>query len=97
MMKQMALLLGLQFTIISCTSDEANRNNSNKIHFPEDIGFTDITTPPYNADNTGKSDVTSIIQKAIDDNSPMTWKIIYLPAGEYLVSDQLRWGDGHSN
>lgn len=47
--------------------------------------IVNITQAPYNADNTGTTDVTDIIQQAIN-NLPATGGVIYLPAGEYRLS-----------
>lgn len=47
----------------------------------------DVTKPPYNADNTGKQDVTAILQKAIDDaGRQKQGGVAYLPKGTYKVS-----------
>lgn len=46
----------------------------------------DITKPPYSADNTGKKDVTNLIQKAINDVGKLGGGVIYFPSGEYVVS-----------
>lgn len=43
----------------------------------------DITKAPYNADKTGKNDVSDIIQKAIDDVSNKGGGTVYVPAGVY--------------
>jgi len=51
-------------------------------------GFIDITLPPYEADKTGKTDVTAVLQKACSDNNK--WTTIYLPNGTYLVSNTIR-------
>lgn len=37
-------------------------------HFPEDYAYVDVTKPPYNADNTGKTDCTDAINKALTNN-----------------------------
>jgi hypothetical protein len=50
-------------------------------------GIVDVTLPPYSADNTGKTDVTAILQKACADNNVYT--TIYLPNGTYLVSNTI--------
>lgn len=47
----------------------------------------DVTKDPYKADNTGKTDATAAIQKAIDAVSG-TGGVVYLPAGIYKVSLQ---------
>jgi hypothetical protein len=52
------------------------------------LGILDVTIPPYSADNTGRKDVTHILQKAIVDARDAQL-LCYLPAGKYLVSDTL--------
>ena len=51
-------------------------------------GVLDVTIPPYSADNTGQTDVTQILQRAIIDSRDAQL-LCYLPAGKYLVSDTL--------
>jgi len=51
-------------------------------------GVLDVTVPPYSADNTGRTDVTDILQQAIIDARDAQM-LCYLPAGKYLVSDTL--------
>ncbi len=46
----------------------------------------DVTKSPYNADNSGKTDVTKIIQKALDEVGKKGGGVVYLPAGEYSIS-----------
>ncbi len=48
--------------------------------------ITDVTQPPYNADNTGTADVTSIIQQALDDVGQAGGGVVYLPAGTYRLN-----------
>ncbi|MEC0111190.1 glycosyl hydrolase family 28-related protein [Paenibacillus taichungensis] len=48
-----------------------------------------ITKSPYCADNTWTTDVTSIIQQAIDDASGAGGGVVYVPAGVYRVKDIL--------
>jgi hypothetical protein len=48
--------------------------------------IVDITGSPYYADNTGKEDVTEIIQRAVNDIGVMGGGVVYLPAGIYVVS-----------
>lgn len=64
--------------------------NAENIVFPEKAGVPDITKPPYNAKGDGKTDDTAAFQKALMDEH----KLIYVPNGEYVISDTLRWGDG---
>ncbi|MCI5600221.1 MAG: glycosyl hydrolase family 28-related protein [Hallerella porci] len=61
-----------------------------QIQFPHGSGVVDITKPPYNAKSDGKSDVTEIIQQALDDHANGDY-IIYLPNGIYRISRQLSW------
>lgn len=48
--------------------------------------LVDVTQPPYNADNKGRTEVTSIIQQALDEVGQMGGGVVYLPAGMYLVN-----------
>ncbi|WP_438347973.1 hypothetical protein ACP8HI_20275 [Paenibacillus sp. FA6] len=52
-------------------------------------GIYNIINSPYRADNTWTSDVTSIIQQAIDDASAAGGGIVYVPVGVYKVKDIL--------
>eukprot|EP01052_Picozoa_sp_SAG31_P035924 SAG31_NODE_4403_length_3266_cov_1.232397_2_plen_737_part_01 len=48
-------------------------------------GFVNVSAPPFNADSTGETDVTAILQAAIDfayDN----FLVLFFPQGEFLVS-----------
>lgn len=45
----------------------------------------DVTKPPYKVDNTGKKDVTHILQEAIDA-AGKKGGVVYLPAGTYKIS-----------
>ncbi|NQX58612.1 glycosyl hydrolase family 28-related protein [Paenibacillus qinlingensis] len=53
------------------------------------IGIYNIIHAPYQADNTWTSDVTGIIQQAIDDASAAGGGIVYVPVGVYKVKDIL--------
>lgn len=46
----------------------------------------DVTQAPYNADNSGNTDVTSKIQDAIDDAGNAGGGVVYMPSGTYQVS-----------
>ena len=54
---------------------------------PASVGdaYIDVTQAPYNADNTGTTDVTTIIQNAIDAITVLGGGTVYLPAGTYKV------------
>ncbi len=45
----------------------------------------DITQSPYNADNSGAADVTTIIQQALDDVGAAGGGVVYLPRGTYQI------------
>ena len=57
----------------------------------DDVVVADVvlTEAPYNADNTGKKDVTGIIQKAIDDCFRKGGGTVWLPEGEYRVTENI--------
>jgi beta-mannanase len=46
----------------------------------------DITQPPYNADNTGTNNVTTVIQQALDDVGQAGGGVVYLPSGTYRIT-----------
>ncbi len=48
--------------------------------------IVDVTQPPYNADNSGETDVTSVLQQAMDDVGKAGGGVVYLPAGTYMVN-----------
>jgi hypothetical protein len=56
---------------------------------PSGTGVYNLTDSPYYADNTWMSDVTEIIQQAIDDASAAGGGVVYVPAGVYKVKDIL--------
>ena len=57
----------------------------------EDVVIADIvvTDSPYNADNTGKEDVTAVLQKAIDDCAMNGGGTVFLPEGRYRVTGNI--------
>lgn len=63
------------------------------IVFPSDGGVINVKNAPYNAKGDGVTDDTAAIRKALSD-FPNGNKIIYLPNGTYLVSNQLQWPAG---
>ena len=63
------------------------------IVFPNDAGVINVKNSPYNAKGDGVTDDTVAIAQALNDY-PNKNKIIYLPIGTYLVSDQLQWPVG---
>jgi len=60
---------------------------------PADAGLVDVTKAPYDAVPDDGRDDTAAIQQALDDHANGN-QIIYLPDGEYLITDTLRWPDG---
>ena len=59
--------------------------------FPANAGLIDVKVS-YGATGDGVTDDTAAIQKAITDHLAQG-RVIYLPAGTYLVSDKLTYGD----
>lgn len=58
-----------------------------EIQLPEITkNILDVTKSPYNADNTGKTDATKQIQRALDDAGKKGGGVVFLPAGEYSLS-----------
>jgi len=49
-----------------------------------------VTSAPYNADNTGATNAAPAIQSAI--NAASSGQVVYLPAGDYLISSSLSVG-----
>ena len=70
---------------------------------PTRTNLIDVTTAPYNADNTGVTDATAAIQSAI--NAAVSGSVVYLPTGKYRISSSLSFdksnvtlrGDGPTN
>lgn len=56
--------------------------------WPADAGLVDVTAEPYLATPDDDSDDTQAIQQAISDHVG-TGRIVFLPAGSYVVSDTL--------
>lgn len=61
-----------------------------QVQFPHGSGVVDITKAPYHAKNDGKTDISGILQQALDDH-PNGNYVIYLPHGTYLISKQISW------
>lgn len=72
----------------------AVEKTTDNIVFPSDGGVINVKKAPYNAKGDGVTDDTEAIQQALSDY-PNQNKIIYLPKGTYLVSNQLQWSVGN--
>ena len=59
---------------------------------PAESGVADVKAS-YGAKGDGVTDDTAAIQKAITENRNQGGRVVYLPAGTYLVSDSLTYGD----
>lgn len=64
--------------------------------YPDDCGWLNVREAPYSARGDGEHDDTDAIQRAIDE-CQASGRVIYLPAGTYLVSRTLKFqpGRGH--
>jgi hypothetical protein len=63
---------------------------ASEVEYPDHPNVVHVTRPPYGAKGDGVTDDTVAIQKAINENTGQG-RIIYFPAGTYLVSDTLTW------
>ena len=62
--------------------------------FPAAAKVVDVTQSPYNADRTGKADVSAILTKAANDNINIpSWcpGVLYFPNGTYLLTNTFSW------
>lgn len=58
--------------------------------FPTEAGVIDVSKSPYHARGDGRTDDTEALQQALLDH-PGSGQIIYLPRGDYLVSNGIHW------
>ena len=63
--------------------------------FPANLAIIDVKKPPYNAKGDGTTDDTEAIQRALNDTMGLR-KVIYLPAGTYLITKTLNWSNKNS-
>ena len=73
----------------------ANFDENTNIAFPPSPAIVDVTKAPYHAKGDGQTDDTDAIQRALSDVMGLH-KVVYLPAGTYLVSKTLNWSNKNS-
>ena len=88
------LPISLSFTLGCNTFLNTNPASSENIVFPEDAGVINVKLQ-YGAKGDGVTDDTQAIQSALNAY-PNGKRIIYLPNGNYLVSNTLTWSAGQA-
>ena len=73
----------LCYTLISSSASATLQNNL----VNDNHGFLDVTKAPFDIDNTGKTDVTKELQKAIT-YARLNYFVVYLPLGTYLKTSE---------
>ncbi len=63
--------------------------------YPQCDAVIDVTKHPYNAKGDGQHDDTEAIQQALSDMMGQH-KLLYFPAGTYLISKTLLWSKKNS-
>ncbi len=96
MKKTLALMLCVALAVsfaVPCFAAESEQSPIiiETVYPTDDVVIADIvaTSAPYNADNTGKNDATTAIQKAIDDCFANGGGTVWLPKGEYRVKGNI--------
>ena len=82
------LLAAALFTAATPTAHPAT--NSPEVRFPASPFVVDVTQPPYSAKGDGVTDDTKALQLALNENVGRH-RLLYFPAGTYLVSQTLTW------
>ena len=87
-----SLLLTLScFSILTAAQITQQPRIVETVYPTEDVVVADIvlTEPPYNADNTGKEDVTAILNRAIKDCFNNGGGTVFLPVGNYRLTGNI--------
>ena len=66
------------------------------IAYPASHAIVDVTKAPFYAKGDGVTDDTDAIQRALSDTMGMH-KLLYFPAGTYLVSKTIQWSNRNSS
>ncbi len=74
----------------------ARLNKQIDIAFPATPAIVDVTKAPYHAKGDGIADDTDAIRRALTDVVGLH-KVLYLPAGTYLVSKTIQWTKKNSS
>lgn len=67
-----------------------------EVAYPPCHAIVDVTKAPYFAKGDGKTDDTQVIQRALSDIMGKH-KVLYFPAGTYLISKPLLWSNKNSD
>jgi len=73
----------------------ASFESKSDITYPASHAVVDVTKAPYFAKGDGESDDTAVLQRALSDVMGQH-KLLYLPAGTYLVSKTINWSKKNS-
>jgi hypothetical protein len=81
-------LLLLVTPAVALKARSTTTTKSEAVRYPEDSGVVNVRTQ-YGARGDGSTDDTAAILKAIGDNRGIFQRILFFPAGTYIVSDTL--------
>ena len=73
----------------------ASFDQKSDIAYPASHAIVDVTKAPYFAKGDGQTDDTDALQRALSDVMGQH-KLLYLPAGTYLVSKTINWSKKNS-